>query len=70
MDRAPVWIVSAEHWPRAMLRAELIERGFDAIGYVSVVDALLVSCHPTVEKPAVVILDLNEIDVTRAQRIR
>jgi len=35
-----VWIVDVEQWPRAMLRAELIERGFDAAGYVTVRDAI------------------------------
>ena len=35
-----VWIIDPEQWPRAMLRAELIERGFDAVGYLSVADAV------------------------------
>ena len=35
-----VWIVDADHWPRAYLRAELIERGYDAVGFVSLSDAL------------------------------
>jgi FixJ family two-component response regulator len=35
-----VWIIGAEHWPRALLRAELIERGFDAVGYETVRDAI------------------------------
>ncbi len=35
-----VWIIDAEHWPRALLRAELIERGFDAVGYETVRDAI------------------------------
>lgn len=34
-----VWIIDAEQWPRALLRAELIERGVDAVGYVTVRDA-------------------------------
>jgi hypothetical protein len=34
-----IWIIDAEQWPRAMLRAELIERGFDAVGYVTIRDA-------------------------------
>jgi len=24
-----IWIIDAEQWPRVLLRAELIERGFD-----------------------------------------
>jgi len=35
-----VWIVDAEHWPRAYLRAELIERGYDAVGFVGLREAL------------------------------
>ena len=31
-----VWIIDVDQWPRAMLRAELIERGYDAVGYVTV----------------------------------
>jgi hypothetical protein len=33
-----IWIIDSEQWPRAMLRAELIERGFDAVGYIRVAD--------------------------------
>ena len=39
-DVTVVWIIDAEQWPRALLRAELIERGFDAVGYVTVGDAI------------------------------
>lgn len=35
-----VWIIDVEQWPRAMLRAELIARGFDAPGYVTIGDAI------------------------------
>lgn len=35
-----VWIIDADQWPRAMLRAELIERRYDAVGYVTVRDAI------------------------------
>lgn len=35
-----VWIIDAEQWPRALLRAELIERGFDAVSWTTVRDAL------------------------------
>ena len=41
MDKPVVWIVDADHWPRAELRALLIERGYDAIGFESLVDAVL-----------------------------
>ena len=35
-----IWIIDAEQWPRAMLRAEMIDRGFDAVGYIAVRDAI------------------------------
>ena len=31
---ATIWIIDSEQWPRACLRAELIERGYDAVGFV------------------------------------
>jgi DNA-binding response OmpR family regulator len=34
-----VWVINAEHWPRALLRGELIEHGFDAVGFETVGDA-------------------------------
>ncbi len=39
-DRPLIWIVDCEQWPRAALRAELIERGYDAEGHLSLNDAL------------------------------
>lgn len=35
-----IWIIDGEQWPRAMLRAELIERGYDAVGFLTVRDAI------------------------------
>lgn len=35
-----VWIIDSEQWPRALLRAELIERGLDAVGYLTASAAL------------------------------
>jgi hypothetical protein len=40
MAMKTVWIIDSEQWPRALLRAELIERGFDAVGYVRAADAV------------------------------
>ena len=39
-DSKVIWIIDGEHWPRALLRAELIERGFDAVGFETVRDAI------------------------------
>ena len=35
-----IWVINADHWPRALLRGELIEHGFDAVGYETVHDAI------------------------------
>jgi DNA-binding response OmpR family regulator len=37
---ASIWIVDSEQWPRASLRAELIERGYQAVGFVLLGEAL------------------------------
>ena len=59
MASATVWVIGSDHWPRAYLRAELIERGLDAIGFVTLRDALaqLVLRAP---RPALAIVDLHE----------
>ncbi|HEY2933262.1 MAG TPA: hypothetical protein VGK99_16095 [Acidobacteriota bacterium] len=53
-----VWIVSREHWPRACLRAELIERGFDAVGYPEISHALAAVPLSGERKPRMMVLDL------------
>ncbi len=50
-----------------MLRAELIERGYDAIGFVEIQDALLGIYVRPAGKASIVILDLTDLDVTRTQ---
>jgi DNA-binding NtrC family response regulator len=58
MERMPVWIVDSDHWPRACLRAELIERGYDAEGFVEVTD-LLSRLSRSAVRPALVVVDLR-----------
>jgi hypothetical protein len=57
-----VWVIGSDHWPRAYLRAELIERGVDAIGFVTLRDALvrLVAARSGAPHPALVIIDLHD----------
>jgi hypothetical protein len=60
MPRPPeIWIVDAAHWPRAYLRAELIERGYDAIGFATLADALGRLLLPEPRPPALLVLDLR-----------
>jgi len=44
MARPRILLVMPEHWPRALLRAELIERGYDVVGAPDLASALL--CRP------------------------
>jgi DNA-binding NtrC family response regulator len=52
-----VWIVDAEQWPRACLRGELIERGYDAVGFETIPDALFALGRQP--PPALVVVDLT-----------
>jgi DNA-binding NtrC family response regulator len=54
----PVWIVDQEHWPRAFLRAEFIERGHDARGFESLADALVTLLMKRNIRPGILIIDL------------
>jgi DNA-binding response OmpR family regulator len=56
-----VWIIDAEQWPRALLRAELIERGYDAAGFVTIDDAL---AAPPDRLPDAIVLDSRGQELT------
>jgi FixJ family two-component response regulator len=58
MGRIPIWLVDSDHWPRAYLRAELIERGYDVDGFVELTD-LLARLALTPARPALVVVDLQ-----------
>ena len=59
MPDAPlVWIIDSEQWPRACLRAELIERGYDAVGYLDVGEALA-DAVPGRPHPRLLVLELR-----------
>jgi hypothetical protein len=57
--RRVVWIIGQEHWERAELRAELIERGYDADGFAGMQDALAALRVPARPRPAAVLIDLR-----------
>ena len=60
MSNIPViWIISNQQWPRAYLRAELIERGFDAIGFIELADALAAILRSEYERPRLIVLELR-----------
>lgn len=60
-----VWIIGRQQWPRALLRAELMQRGLDAVGYVEPAQALAAVESAHVGRPDVVVLDLRELGLTR-----
>jgi hypothetical protein len=54
-----IWIVNEAHWPRAYLRAELIERGYDAVGFETLGDVVLMLALARAPRPTLLILDLH-----------
>ncbi len=55
-----VWIIDEDHWPRACLRAELIERGYDAIGFAGAEEArAAVPTATTLGLPAIAVVDVG-----------
>ena len=61
-----IWIVDSEHWPRSALRAELIERGYEAIGHIRLDEALSrLHSAPSQAKPHAIVVDLCGQEVSR-----
>ena len=58
-----LWIIDCEQWPRACLRAELIERGYDPRGFIRVDDAFD-SPSQLLPKPQAVVLELRGQNLT------
>ncbi|MDP3045929.1 MAG: hypothetical protein Q8O07_00420, partial [Chloroflexota bacterium] len=55
-----VWIIDDEQWPRATLRAELLARGYEAVGFRRVMHALARLEDADVPRPAIVVLELRD----------
>jgi hypothetical protein len=54
-----LWVVDSEQWPRACLRAELIERGYNPYGYLDIRDALDALFNGRSPRPEAIILELR-----------
>ena len=67
--RGTVWIVDQDHWPRACLRAELIERGYDAVGFERVADAAGVLAATGHQHPQLVIIDVTGHELSDPEAI-
>jgi DNA-binding NtrC family response regulator len=59
---APVrlWVIDADHWPRAYIAAELGERGYETTGFESVREAIVRLFRAPSERPAAILVDLHE----------
>jgi hypothetical protein len=51
--------VNADHWPRAYLRAELIERGYDATGFETSKDVVIRLLVSPSQRPGLLVIDLH-----------
>jgi len=58
-EQPRIWTVDADHWPRAYLRAELIERGYDATGFETLKDAVVRLLVARSRRPALLVIDLH-----------
>ena len=59
-----LWVIDSEQWPRACLRAELIERGYDPYGFITITDALNSVARGESPKPELIILELRGQDLS------
>src|SRR5262245_44795833 len=59
-----LWVIDREQWPRVCLRAELIERGYDPYGFITVADALDSLSRGASPKPELIVLELRGQDLT------
>ena len=57
-------MIDSEQWPRACLRAELIERGYDPYGFVTIRSALESFSQGLAAKPRLIILELRGQNLT------
>lgn len=58
-----VWIIDSQQWPRAYLRAELIARGFDAVGFLDLSQALTGLTDPNYRRPQIIVLELHGLSL-------
>jgi DNA-binding NtrC family response regulator len=54
-----VWVIDRQHWPRALLRGELLENGLDVVGFVTPEDALAVLEAAITPRPDLMVVELK-----------
>jgi len=62
-----IWIVDREQWPRANLRALLLDQGFGALGLIELDGALAALKGPYYPKPFIVVLELHGLSPTEEE---
>jgi FixJ family two-component response regulator len=62
-----IWIIDNNHRERANLGAVLIERGYEVEGFVGIFDALLMFYGEKIEKPAVIVLEIKNLQYRGAE---
>lgn len=55
-----IWVIDADHWPRAYILAELTERGYDVTGFETVRAAVVRLLMTPADRPMLVVVDLHE----------
>ena len=55
-----IWIVSSQQWPRAYLCAELLERGFEAVGYTHLAGAVTALDLSPTTRPRGIVLESRD----------
>lgn len=62
-----VWIVDNQQWPRSYLRAELTERGFNAVGFMDLSQALTGLTDRNDRRPQVIVSELFDLSLTEKE---
>jgi len=55
-----VWVIDSQQWPRAYLGAELDERGFEAMGYAHLSEAVADLRRAAAPRPEAIVLELHD----------
>ncbi|MEJ2599017.1 MAG: hypothetical protein P8Z00_11835 [Anaerolineales bacterium] len=58
-----VWIIDRQHWPRALLRGELLDSGLNVDGYDALEDALTVLESGVGSRPDLIVVELKGLGV-------
>ena len=70
VTKPAVWIINDQQWPRANLRALLIDRGFDATGFTGLREALAALNEFYLPRPHVLVIELHDLLPTEEELAR